>query len=186
MDDDGEISLKFQFAESLKDFLLQLKEYVRINLIEVLPMRGKHAIRMYQIFKAQRDKTKKHTSVSQLTYGIDELKGILGIGNKYKAFQDFKRRVLNPMVTEINEYSKEISIDYSFIKTRRRVTGLKFSIFSKKEQAPKTGQNVDYVPSEKEVDTLTWSQKNAYDYLVKFGVKAVSYTHLTLPTICSV
>ena len=60
---------------------------------------------------------------------------------------------------------------------------MKFSIFSKKEQAPKTGQNVDYVPSEKEVDTLTWSQKNAYDYLVKFGVKEGIAFKQILPTI---
>ena len=58
-DKDGEICLKFQFAEPLKEFLLELREYVRINLIEVLPMRGKHSIRMYQIFKAERERTKK-------------------------------------------------------------------------------------------------------------------------------
>lgn len=173
-DEEGEICLKFQFADSLKSFLLQLSEYVRINLLEVLPMRGKYAIRMYQIFKSERDRTKKFRKISYLTYGLDELKAMLNIGNKYSRLQNFKDRVLNPIIKEINEYSQEISVEYELLKTRRTVTGIEFSIKSKEEISKKL-QNVDssydYVPTDADLNKLTWAQRNAYDTLVKFKVK---------------
>ena len=185
LDEDGEISLKFQFAESLKGFLLELKEYVRVNLIEVLPMRGKYSIRMYQVFKAERDRTKKFKEVSYLVLGIEEMKGMLGIGNKYKAFQDFKRRVITPMVEEINQYSKEISISYNFLKTRRKITDIEFRIYSKKnkEKKAKTGQNVDFVPSKEDLAKLTFAQSKAYEELTNFGVyQGIAYKQI-IPTI---
>lgn len=185
VDDDGEMSLKFQFTEALKDFLLQLKEYVRINVMEILPMRGKYAIRMYQIFKAQRDKTKKYKEVTYMSFGVEELKGIMGVGSKYKAFQDFKRRVLEPMKKEINENSKEISIEYDFLKTRRKITGVEFSIFSKKktEKKANSGQNVDYVPTIEDLAKLTYAQEKAYQILSKFGIyEGIAYRQI-LPTI---
>lgn len=189
MDDDGEISLKFQFAESLKAFLLELKEYVRINLIEVFPMRGKYAIRMYQTFKAQRDKTKKFKETSYITYGLEELKAMLGIGNKYSRIQNFKDRVLTPMIKEINEYSQEISINYELLKTRRKVTGIEFSVYGKKKK-PKSSelklQNVElenYVPTKEDVEKLSFSQLKAYKVLTKFGVyEGITYRQI-LPTI---
>ena len=174
LDEDGEISLKFQFASSLKDFLLQLKEYVRVNLVEVLPMRGKHAIRMYQAFKAERDRTKKYKEVSHFVIDLVELKGMLGIGDKYKALQDFKKRVLEPMQKEINEYSKEISIEYKYIKVKRRVTAIDFLIFDKDNvsKAKTKSQNFkDYVPTSDDIVKLTRAKLMAYKMLVKFGVK---------------
>lgn len=175
----GEICLKFQFAEPLKKFLLELKEYVRLNLIEVLPMNGKYAIRMYQIFKARYDKSKKHTSVSNITYEIDELKSLLGISNKYKVFQDFKRRVINPLITEINTHSREIKVDYELIKNGRKTQGIKFLVHGKK----KGMANIDYVPTSEEIQKLTWAQHNAYDLLINFGVKeGIAYRQI-LPTI---
>ena len=172
LDEDGEISLKFQFASSLKDFLLQLKEYVRVNLIEVLPMRGKHAIRMYQAFKAERDRTKKYKDVSHFIVEVDELKGMLGIGDKYKAFQDFKKRVLEPMEKEINEYSKEISIKYKTIKTSRRITGIDFHIFDKdSSEIAMQRKMTDFVPTATDIAKLPRAKLVAYNTLIKFGVK---------------
>ena len=172
LDEDGEISLKFQFASSLKDFLLQLKEYVRVNLIEVLPMRGKYAIRMYQAFKAERDRTKKYKEVSHFVVNLEDLKGMLGVGDKYKAFQDFKKRVLLPMQKEINEYSKEISVEYKLVKVKRRVTAIDFHIFDKELASKTKSQNLkDYVPTSEDIEKLSRAKLVAYKMLIKFGVK---------------
>ena len=178
-DEDGDIALKFQFAETLKDFLLELHEYVRVNLVEVLPMRGKHAIRMYQIFKSERDRTKKYKTLSKLEYQLDELKALLGISNKYAAFQDFKRRVLKPICEEINECSSEILVKYEFLKKGRSITGIRFLIKNKS----KTGQNVDYVPKEADIIKLPHAVRNAYFKLVAFGVKEGIAMRQLLPRI---
>ena len=180
------IGIEFMFAERMKPFLLELNEYVRINAMEVMDMRGKHAIRMYQIFKAERERTKKYKTSSCVTYGIPELKAMLGIENKYKVFNNFKRRVLDPMKEEINTYSQEISIDYECLKTRRKITGVDFLIYDKREKKLKTGQNVDlenYVPSKEDIEKLSYSQEKAYKVLVKFGVYGgIAYRQI-LPTI---
>jgi plasmid replication initiation protein len=185
-DEDGEIAIKFQFGEPLKPFLLQLSEYVRIGLGEVMPMRGKHAIRMYQVFTAERNRTRKFKKVSHLTYGLDELKAMLGIVNQYKATQDFKRRVLNTMRDEVNEYSHDISVDYELLRGRRnKITGIEFSIRDKKKikEARKKEDLPDYVPSVEEVGQLSRAKYEAYQKFVAFGVKeGIAYRQL-LPRI---
>lgn len=134
-------------------------------------MRGKHSIRMYQVFKAERERVRKHRHIAHLTYGVSELKAMLRIEGKYKQFDNFRRRVLEPMKDEINTHSMEIMIDYELQKTRRKVTHIEFSIQDKKEQSQKELPLQDYIPSVQELKELTWSQKNGYDELVKFGVK---------------
>ena len=65
---------------------------------------------------------------------------------------------------------------YEYIKTKRRVTGVRFLIFDKIKRSSsknKEGGGEDkkgYAPSEAELDILTFAQRNAYDNLVKFGV----------------
>ena len=168
--EDG-IGIEFMFSEKMQPFLLELNKYVRINAMEVMDMRGKHSIRMYQVFKAERERVRKHKKIAHLTYGISELKAMLRIEGKYKQFDNFRRRVLEPMKTEINTYSREISIDYDFIRTRRKVTHIEFTIQDQKEETKKELNAIDYVPSMEELQALSWSKKNAYDALVKFGVK---------------
>ena len=165
------VGIEFMFSERMQPFLLELNKYVRINAMEVMDMRGKHSIRMYQVFKAERERVRKHRHIAHLTYGVSELKAMLRIEGKYKQFDNFRRRVLEPMKDEINTHSMEIMIDYELQKTRRKVTHIEFSIQDKKEQSQKELPLQDYIPSVQELKELTWSQKNGYDELVKFGVK---------------
>ena len=62
--ENGEVALEFMFSERLKPFLLQLSEYAKIHPLDVAPMKSGFAIRMYQVFKAERDRMRKHTPVS--------------------------------------------------------------------------------------------------------------------------
>lgn len=183
MDEDGEIALKFQFAKPLKGFLLQLKEYVKINMLEVMPLRSKYAIRMYQVLKAERDRTKKFKNRTSLIFGIDELKAMLEVGSKYKVLKDFRRNVLDTIKNEINKYSREIVIDYEYLKTRRKVTGIEFYITDYK---PKTEEKKDfknYVPTTEDIEKLTRGQLGAYNKLIEFGVYAGIVYRQLLPTI---
>lgn len=165
-DENGEICLKFQFSEPLKGFLLQLSEYVRINLIEILPMNGKYSIRMYQIFKAEMDRNKRFRKEVEIEYDLEVLRTILGIEEgKYSRIQNFKDRVLNPLKKEINECSQEIKIDYELLKVKRTVTGIKFIVRDMEEK--KKLQIVDYVPSALDIEKLSRSQLFAFNFLVE-------------------
>jgi len=169
----GEVSLEFMFAERLKPFLLQLSEYAKIHPLDVAPMKSGFAIRMYQVFKAERDRMRRHTQSSTLVYTLDELKNMLGIAKKYKVLKDFRRRVLDVVEREVNTHSPSVQVKYEYIKTKRRVTGVKFLIFDKvkiKKQPSESGAATNYAPSKEELAQLTYAQEKAYTTLVKFGV----------------
>jgi len=171
--DYGEVSLEFMFSERLKPFLLQLSEYAKIHPLDVAPMKSGFAIRMYQVFKAERDRMRRHTQSSTLVYTLDELKKMLGIEGKYKVLKDFRRRVLDVVEREVNTHSPGIQVKYEYIKTNRRVTGVKFLIFDKskiKARQSNRGGATDYFPSEEELAKLTYAKSKAYEDLVKFGV----------------
>ncbi len=184
------IGIEFMFSERMKPFLLELNKYVRLNAMEVMDMRGKHAIRLYQVFKAERERTRKFKNVSTVTYDLEELKAILDVSGKYKVLKDFRRYVLESVVKEIETCSNEISISYSYIKTRRKVTGIEFSIYDKKSveliapELPKTKEGEEnYVPDKSDLDKLTFAQSKAYQLLLDFGVYGgIAYKQI-LPTI---
>jgi len=174
MDENGEISIKFRFAVQLKDFLLQLHQYVKINLLEIMPLRGKYAVRMYQIFKAERERTKQHKEVSIMEYDLEKLRAMLEIGDKYKIMKDFRRNVLDSVKKEINTHSKEISVDYKYIKTGRKVTAIQFIVQDKTKQAAIPADNKpqpDYAPTTEDIKQLSRAKLHAYEMLIEFGVK---------------
>lgn len=184
-DTDEGVAIEFMFSERMKPFLLQLNRYVRINAMEVMDMRGKYAIRMYQVFKAERERTRKFLPVSSKSFGIEELRGILGIGEEYKRMDNFKRRVLNPLKDEINEYSHEITVGYELLRGRRnKITGIEFSIRDKKKVEPsKRPELEDFKPTSEDVDSLPHAQRKAYQQLVDFGVvPGIAYRQI-LPRI---
>lgn len=182
----GEVCLRFLFAEDLTPFLLQLNEYAQINRLEAAPMRSGHAIRLFQIFKAQRDRMRRHEKVSRLTYGVEELKAILGIPGKYKRFNSFRERVLDTATVEINKYTSLnlLSVDY-IRNSRRQVTDLTF-VFAEKNKAEEAETNApinkkttytgnlpkDFMPTSSLLNqTFSRSQLRTYKILIAKGIK---------------
>lgn len=63
-----------------------------------------------------------------------ELKIWANVEDHYNAYADFKRRILLPMVSDINaSESCDISIEYKEVKESRRVVGIKFQVTHLKE-----------------------------------------------------
>ena len=65
--DKKEVCVRFLFSSDLKPFLLQLKEYAQINRLEVAKMRSAYSIRLFQVFKAQREKFRRHRSIVEMS-----------------------------------------------------------------------------------------------------------------------
>ena len=108
----------------MKPYLLQLKErYTQYELLYTLAMRSQYSIRIYELLKSYECQRGK-------IFDIDELKKIL-FAEKYKLFGDFKRKVLNIAMREINELS-DISVTYGVIKESRRFAKIEFIIKTKK------------------------------------------------------
>ncbi|MCB9352527.1 MAG: replication initiation protein [Lewinellaceae bacterium] len=132
--DEG-VCIRFLFSEDLKPFLLQLKEYAQINRLEVAHMRCQYAIRLFQIFKAASEKQKQFREVVALSYKVKELKRLLGLEGKYTRFNNFRQRVLDVALEEINQQTS-IFAEMDYIRnSKSKIIGLRFHIYPGKKQA---------------------------------------------------
>lgn len=117
----GTVSL--MFSPSLKPYLLRLgKLYTSYKLENILELRSKYSIRIYEILKCNQFKNQ------ELILEVDELKTMLGIGSKeYPNYGNLKQKVLNVTKKEIGEKT-DIKFDFREIKTGRKITSVAFSM----------------------------------------------------------
>jgi plasmid replication initiation protein len=118
----GTGTVELEFSPKLKPFMLGLKEfYTSYRLKNVLELKGKYSIRMYEILKS--NEFKKVTEIS-----IDELRQILKADSgSYLVYQNFKNRIICKSQRELEEKT-DIAFKFKEIKTGRKVTSLKFYI----------------------------------------------------------
>ena len=119
--------LKVRLDEDMKPYLLQLKEnFTRYELIYTLYFKSKYSIRLYELAKSIHY---KELEEYRRTYTVDELKRLLG-AETYAEYRDFKRRVLDIAVNEINSYSDKL-LSYEPIKKGKSVVGIELIVNSK-------------------------------------------------------
>lgn len=124
-DDTGVVTVKF--SKTLEPYLIGLsKEFTAYELINILPMKSQYSIRIYELLKSH--------AYEHLDYEVkvDDLKEQLEAEN-YNRYPDFKRRVLDKAVSEINEFT-DLEIRYEQKKEGRRVDSLVFKIRRKKDK----------------------------------------------------
>jgi plasmid replication initiation protein len=137
----GEGFIEVQFHPDLKPYLLELKKrFTKIPLKQILQLRSKYAIRLYELLKRYED-------TGFRTDYIPELREKLGVEKgEYERFFDFERRVLKPAVKEINEKT-DLEVSYQKKKTGRKITHIEFEIKPKKKDTTKTkkttSENID-------------------------------------------
>jgi hypothetical protein len=183
--DSGEVAISFLFSEKLKPFLIDLNEYARINYLEAAPLKSSYAIRMFQIFKAARGRMQKHEEVSTMEYEVEQLKSVLGIPGKYEDFRNFRRRVLDVILEEINEHTNIILQPIRFKRGGRVITKVVFK-FGDKQPVPSglpKGRQPEAEPTPADLGKLTKSQLLAFEKLKDFGVKAGIALWQILPRI---
>lgn len=164
----GEVCLEFLFSEKLKPFLLELKEYTQIDYQETLSLTSGFSVRMFQVFRAHRDRMCRYEQFSKLQYSIEELKALLGVGNKYKDWRNFKRRVLEVMTKEINDHTS-IEVKYKDVRKGRKVVGLEFFFSDTTTTKKSTEEGNLFEPMR--LDRMSRSQQFAFDKLVAYGIR---------------
>jgi len=117
-------TIEIKLDDDMKPYLLQLQErFTQYELIYTLAMKSQYSIRLYELLKSYEFR-KWHK------FEMNELKQLL-FAEKYIRFPDFKRKVLDISVREINDLS-DIEITYEIIKVGRRYGKIEFSIKTKK------------------------------------------------------
>jgi plasmid replication initiation protein len=117
-------------SQSIKPFLLGLINkgfYTQAELVTFLALKSRYSKRMYEILKSYLDTSeeKRYRLVIQ-KFEIMELKRMVA-AEKYARFADFRVRVLDIAMREINEVT-DISVTYTPKKKGRITTQISFSI----------------------------------------------------------
>ncbi|MGO1820404.1 MAG: replication initiation protein, partial [Senegalia sp. (in: firmicutes)] len=117
--------IELEFSKKLIPYLLQLKKkFTRYKLENILYLKNKYSIRLYELLK-------QYENISKRTFTINELKEVLMIdSSSYKRFANLEQRILQPTLKEINELT-DIRVNYEKIKKGRRIDKLLYSIQSK-------------------------------------------------------
>jgi plasmid replication initiation protein len=131
--------IQIKLDKDMKPYLLHLhKHFTSYELIYTLAMRSQYSIRLYELLKSYAYQNSKE-------FDIDELKRIL-FAESYERYPDFKRKVLDIAMREINELS-DVFITYEVIKVGRRYGKIKFSIGVKNDF-------VEWYPTRKKIESI--------------------------------
>ncbi|GAA8034243.1 hypothetical protein HpMS81_15090 [Helicobacter pylori] len=128
----GQATIKYQLNDCLKPYLLGLrKNFTQIPLQHILPIRSGYAIRIYQILLSELKQNKNET-----TRYLIELQDILCVPKSFYVWDNFKQRVLEPSLKEINA-TTDIVASYRTKKERQKITQIVFEICYKDLQKRK-------------------------------------------------
>lgn len=115
--------VELQFSNYLKPYMLLLKDfYTSYRLYNVLNLRSKYSIRMYEVLKSNQFK-------KTCIINLEELKKIFKIdkNNSYKLYSNVKNRIIFITQKEINQKT-DICFNFEEIKKGRRIEAIKFIV----------------------------------------------------------
>ena len=118
-------TVELVLSEALRPYLLELrKNFTAYQLINVLCLKSKYSIRLYEIFKS-------YLWLGKWEVSIDDFRESIYLKDKYKLFKELKRNVIDPSIREINKYT-DLQIEYEAIKIGRSIEKLQFKIIEKR------------------------------------------------------
>ena len=122
----NEATLEITFAPDVVPLILRLEEhFTSYQLKQVTQLTSKYAIRLYEILIAWREVGK----TPQIE--LSEFRHKIGVEDtEYKDMHNFKKRVLEPSIQQINEHT-DITVTYEQHKKGRTISGFSFRLKQK-------------------------------------------------------
>jgi plasmid replication initiation protein len=135
---DDEALLEIAYNPMIKHLLQNMKSnFTSYNIARIISMKSAYAIRFYEVCIMELKRVSQSKSGNRkidkpllFKIEINKLRYMLDLVDKYKAFKDFKVRVLDKMQSEINKHS-DIKIKYEVLKRGRTPYAIEFSINKK-------------------------------------------------------
>jgi len=116
--------ITIRFAQDITPYLSDLtKNFTKYKLNNILLFKSGYSVRIYELLMRWQGST--HTAE------IDWLKEKFELQGKYTRLLNFKARVIDPAIKEINDHS-DVAVSYTDVKRGRTVTGFKFEWQPKK------------------------------------------------------
>ncbi len=119
--------LYFTFDPLLAQHVLAPRAWARLNVHVVMKLRSKYAVTLYEILEAYANRDNQTCVAS-----IDEVRGWLKVPEEtaYNEWRAFRRRVIDPAVSEINANAAEagFTVEYEGIREGKAFTKIRFSV----------------------------------------------------------
>ncbi len=128
---EGRVCLRFN--KDMLPYLTALTEqFTKYQLKAVAKMNSAYAIRLYELLAQWREKGRREVEV-------EWLREALQVGDKYPVLMDFKKRVIETAIAQINEHS-DLKVSYEQRKTGRVVSHFQFTFVPKQAPKPKAAK----------------------------------------------
>lgn len=135
--EDGTGELTIRLHDKLNPYLIELNKcYLTYGADNVMFMKSVHAIRVYELIKMEmRTQEVLPTEGKEVILSVEDIKKSTDTENKYERFSQFKSKVIDIAVREINQKA-QFNLSYEYIKKGKTVVGFRFLIKSKFADAP--------------------------------------------------
>ena len=131
---DSQSVIGIRFSKPILPFISNLsREFTKYALSDIAGINSGYGIRIYELLVQYRQIGKREISV-------ESLRTMLELGKKYPLFADFKKRVIDTAIVQINEYSP-LKVTYEQKKTGRKVTHIIFSFKEKSKSITHTSKD---------------------------------------------
>ncbi|NBG82571.1 RepB family plasmid replication initiator protein [Acinetobacter baumannii] len=131
---DSQSVIGIRFSKPILPFISNLsREFTKYALSDIAGINSGYGIRIYELLVQYRQIGKREISV-------ESLRTMLELGKKYPLFADFKKRVIDTAIDQINEYSP-LKVTYEQKKTGRKVTHIIFSFKEKSKSITHTSKD---------------------------------------------
>ena len=174
---EGKGFVEVMFGNDIIPLITRLsKEYTEYELIQIRNLNSVYALRVFEMLMQWKilGKTPLVT--------IEDLRSRLGIADhQYKLMSNFKKRVLDLAINEINEHT-DITASYEQHKAGRAITGFTFKFKSKKtSKEPKQIANNDFIEmTDKQIAVFSnkLAQLPALGSKAKIGMSTEAYASI--------
>lgn len=123
---DGKGNLTIRLSEDIKPYVVGLEKYfTQYQLKNILSFSSFYALRLYELIKYKDGMQRE--GMDSVEFSIQELREAVDCLEKYKPFANFRIKVIDIAVKEINEKS-DIEVTPQYMHEGRKITGVKFEL----------------------------------------------------------
>lgn len=117
---EGSGKMIIEVNPKLTPFFIQLTgNFHQFAFHSIVAMKSAYGIRLYKLLKSLYFKSRN------IQFDLETLKGYLDCIGKHDNFRDFRRRVIEPALKDINTYS-DLKVEVEYIKSGKTVVGVVF------------------------------------------------------------
>jgi plasmid replication initiation protein len=128
----GKCHIRFGYTVSIM-LSGMLDEFTKIDLLNTAKFTSRNTIRLYELISQMRNRNKDKY---WLYISVEELRVCMGFSDKqYARFTDFRRAVIEPSITEINNQSDMKITHVEYKRESKKIIGMRFS-FIENDQLP--------------------------------------------------